>query len=288
VADFKALADGTYAGGTPDKVLGIAKANWTLNNAYKPGTNDESVVPTLETMTKGAINVLSQDPDGFFLMVEGGAVDWENHANDADAMMAEQVDFDNSVQAVMDWIADGSNGSNWGNTLLIVTADHETGGIWGPGTLIDDGGTPSDGRNGGTHLDDTINDEWQKIVDNGEGNMPGFEYTTGGHTNVLVPLWAKGKGSQLFNKEIEGNDAMADAFWSESQGWDWDGDYVDNTAVFRVMDGAMTHPKERAKGRANDAALSVMAEEADGLRNAARQKKFKGRELVDALLFERV
>jgi alkaline phosphatase len=200
--------------------------------------------------------------------------------------MAEQVDFDNSVQAVMDWIDDESNGSSWGNTLLIVTADHETGGIWGPGTVLDDGGTPSDGSNGGTHLDDTINDEWQKIVDNGEGNMPGFEYTTGGHTNVLVPLWAKGKGSQLFKNEIAGNDAMADAFWSESQGWKWKGDYVDNTAVFRVMDGAMTHPNGQAKAQANAHVWALYGEETGGKRNSARDK-VPGSAGLDLLLFAR-
>jgi alkaline phosphatase len=272
----------------PEKLLGIPHVGGTLNDAYKPGTNDESVVPTLETMTKGAINVLSQDPEGFFLMVEGGAVDWENHGNDADAMMAEQVDFDNSVKAVMDWISDGSNGSNWGNTLLIVTADHETGGIWGPGTLVDDGGTPS--IPGGSHLDDTINDEWQNVVDNGPGNMPGFQYTTGGHTNVLVPLWAKGKGSQLFNHEVAGNDEAADAFWSEGQGWEWEGDYVDNTAVFRVMNGALAHPKDQANGgeaevEAADHVLSVNAAELGGQQGSAQGKSSGAMTLEELLLY---
>ncbi len=240
VAEFRALADGSMT--PPNKVLGIAKVNHTLNNAYRPGKNDEIRVPTLETMTQGALRVLSRDSDGFFLMVEGGAVDWENHRNDAEAMMVEQVDFDNSVKAVMDWIEDPSNGSSWNNTLLIVTADHETGGIWGPGTLLDDGGTPSNGQHAGSHRDDTIAPTWNKIVDHGPGNMPGYQYTTGGHTNAMVPLWIKGAGADLLERMIAGNDPKADAFWDEDQGWVWNGDYVDNTALFRLMKAAQFQP----------------------------------------------
>ncbi len=253
LSDWTDLADGTFNGGAiPQKVAGVFTGSTTAGRS----------VPTLNDMTKGALNVLEQDEDGFFLMVEGGAVDWENHANSANTMMREQVDFDNSVQTVLDWIAD--NGG-WSDNLLIITADHETGGIWGPGTITNPGdsngqydvGEPYNDANGngqwddgedyqdvGTvfdHTDDTFNG-FQKITDAGPGVVPDWQYTTRGHTNVLVPLWAAGVGSEQFAGLVRGTDADADAFWTEAQGWDWDGSYVDNTDVFTVMDTVIPEP----------------------------------------------
>ncbi|MGD9126491.1 MAG: alkaline phosphatase [Planctomycetia bacterium] len=226
VTDFKALANGTYPGGTPGKVLGVAHATSTLNEQYKPSPNNETVVPRLETMSKGALNVLSQDADGFFLMIEGGAVDKENHNNNATAMLYEQYDFNRTAEYVIDWIE--ANGG-WDENLLIITADHECGGIWGPNTVLDDNGTPRD------FSDDTIAETWTKVVDNGYGQMPGFQYTSYTHTNTLVPMWAKGVGANKFSGMVDGNDSEADDFWSESQGWDWNGDYIDNTDIFTAM-----------------------------------------------------
>ena len=215
----------------PNKVAGL----------FTGSTLDGRTTPTLEQMTRGTLNVLEDKPDGFALMVEGGAVDWQNHDNDVDLMMREQVDFDNSVQAVMDWITDDTNNSSWDNTLLIVTSDHETGGIWGPETVTDFGTLGSGDEDG--HLDDTIAGTWNKVVDNGEGVMPGVQYTSGGHTNVLVPLWVKGAGDELFEQFATGLDTQADAFWTEDQGWMWDGRYVDNTNIYDVMAEASNIPE---------------------------------------------
>ena len=222
--DDLADGDGTFQGGAmPTKVFG----------GFGGATLDGREKPTLETMTKAALNILSQDPDGMHLMVEGGAIDWQNHANNADLMMREQVDFDNSVQAVMDWVE--ANGG-WEENLLIITSDHETGGIWGPNTVLDDNGTPND------FTDDTINSDWQNVVDNGEGNMPGVQYTSGGHTNALVPLWARGAGADLFDTLVDGTDAQAAAFWTQFGEGEWDGSYVDNTDVFGVMNQVVPEP----------------------------------------------
>ena len=86
-------------------------------------------VPTLATMSKAAINCLDNNPKGFYLMIEGGAVDWANHANQPDRMIEEQIDFVEAVEAVVAWIE--SHGG-WDETLLILTADHECGLLWGP------------------------------------------------------------------------------------------------------------------------------------------------------------
>ena len=74
-------------------------------------------VPSLETMTRGALAYLSQDPNGFFVMIEGGAVDWAAHANNTARIIEEQVDFNRSVAAVVEWV---EQNSSWDETLVIV------------------------------------------------------------------------------------------------------------------------------------------------------------------------
>ncbi|MCZ4294940.1 alkaline phosphatase [Vibrio sinaloensis] len=81
----------------------------------------ERTQPSLKEMTEKAINILSKDKDGFFLMVEGGQIDWAGHSNDAGTMLHEMIKFDEAVQSVYQW-AQGRD-----DTLIIVTADHETG-----------------------------------------------------------------------------------------------------------------------------------------------------------------
>ncbi len=72
-------------------------------------------------MTQKALNVLSKDEDGFFLMVEGGQIDWAGHSNDAGTMLHELLKFDEAIQTVYEWAKDRED------TIVIVTADHETG-----------------------------------------------------------------------------------------------------------------------------------------------------------------
>ena len=239
LTDWTDLADmdGSFkSGAVPTKIAG------TFNGS----TLDGRTTPTLEQMTKGAIEVLSQNANGFAMMVEGGAVDWQNHANDIGLMMREQVDFDNSVQAVMDWV---DANSNWDETLLIVTSDHECGGIWGPNTVTDFGTLDSGDDDG--HLDDVINATWQNVVADTDpgtpGNQPGVQYVSGGHTNALVPLWARGNGADLFDSLVDGIDADAANFWTQFGGG-WNGSYVDNTDVFSVMMDASGVPEPASIG----------------------------------------
>lgn len=80
-------------------------------------------VPPIAEMTAKAIEILSQDPDGFFLMVEGSQVDWGNHENDPINTIEDFIAFDAAVQVALDFaIKDG-------NTLLIVTSDHDCGAL---------------------------------------------------------------------------------------------------------------------------------------------------------------
>jgi alkaline phosphatase len=165
-------------------------------------------VPTLATMTRGAINVLSRNPNGFFLMVEGGAVDQASHSNRAGRMIEEMIDFTAAVEAVVQWV---EAHSNWDETLLIVTADHETGFLWGP-----DAGATSD----------MLHFPWDPVQNNGKGKMPGCRYYSKYHTGSLVPLFAKGRGAELFDGLVQGKDPMR-------------GPYVDDTDVFKVMNASM-------------------------------------------------
>ena len=97
---------------------------------------------------------------GFFLMIEGSQIDWGGHANNSDYIISEMIEFDEAIGKVMDFAKKD------GETLVIVTADHETGGY---------------AINPGSKMDSII---------------PAF--TTPKHTAVLIPVFAWGPGAELF------------------------------------------------------------------------------------------
>ena len=86
---------------------------------------------TLQDITRSAINFLSKDlSKGFFLMVEGGKIDWACHSNDAATTFHEIIDFDNAIKIAYEFYSQHPD-----ETLIVVTADHETGGfVLGTGT----------------------------------------------------------------------------------------------------------------------------------------------------------
>jgi alkaline phosphatase len=210
-ADFEALAAAPPAEAA--KVLGVPQVYSTLQQArgkYRMGDTPFSQplnanVPGLATMTKAAINVLARGPNGFYLMIEGGAVDWANHANQPARMIEEQIDFHQAIQAVADWV---HSRSNWNETLVICTADHETGLLWGKQS-------------------DVV--AFDPIADRGKGKIPDLRYNSLSHTNSLVPLVARGAGSGQFANLVRGTDANA------AKHWGFSGQYVDNTDVFKVL-----------------------------------------------------
>jgi alkaline phosphatase len=79
--------------------------------------------PSLAEMTRKAIDVLSENPLGFFLMVEGSKVDWANHANDPAGMLSDLLAFDDAVKVALDFAREH------GDTLVLAFADHDTGGM---------------------------------------------------------------------------------------------------------------------------------------------------------------
>ncbi len=108
-----------------------------------------------------ALDHLSQNNDkGFFLMIEGSQIDWGGHANDSDYIITEMLDFDRMIGTVIDWA------ERDGKTLVIITADHETGGY-----AINPGSTMEKLETG---------------------------FTSDYHTGTMIPVFAMGPGQELF------------------------------------------------------------------------------------------
>jgi alkaline phosphatase len=195
--EIVALANGK----TPSRVLGIPQVNSTLHfGRTKP--DGESIpfstplnknVPTLEELTKASLNILGQNKKGFFVMIEGGAIDWACHDNNLVRTIEEQIDFNNSIKAAIQWV---EKNSSWDETLIIITADHETGYLTGP----------------------KFPEEISSRVENqGKGNLPIHKFNSGSHTNSLVPIFAKGPGLELLRLLAGENDPIIGKYMQNVQ-----------------------------------------------------------------------
>ncbi|MFN3550321.1 MAG: alkaline phosphatase, partial [Endomicrobiia bacterium] len=80
-------------------------------------------LPTLAEMSKVALEILSKNKNGFFLMIEGGKIDWGCHNNDIATVLWEIFEFNEAVKEVLKFLSKNKN------TLIIITSDHETGGL---------------------------------------------------------------------------------------------------------------------------------------------------------------
>lgn len=123
----------------------------------------------LPDATVVAIDILNKNKKGFFLMVEGSQIDWAGHSNDLDLIIRETLDFDKTVGKVLDFAEKD------GKTLVIITADHETGGL----TLI----------NG--------NIEKREVKG---------KFSTKGHSGIPVPVFSFGPGAEEFTGFMENTD----------------------------------------------------------------------------------
>jgi len=208
-SEFHALA----AGPTPKRVIGLPFVFKTLQQE-RSGKGQAApyevplleTVPTLVEMTQAALNVLDNDTEGFYLMVEGGAVDWAAHDHQSGRLIEEQIDFNRAIEAVISWVEEHSS---WNETLVIVTADHETGYLTGPGS------GPADPDNGGKP-------RWEPLTPQGQGKQPVMEWHASGHTNSLVPFFAKGAGSRALAEAADEVDPVR-------------GRYLDNTEIAQVI-----------------------------------------------------
>jgi len=190
--------------------------------------------PTLAQMAQAALLVLGRDQDGFVLMIEGGAIDKAAHANNMDHMVGEVLGFNEAVQTVIDWVDDPATASTWANTLVIVTADHETGYLTqAPNTFPNQPlgeVTTTTLVLEKTNLTSGLRASWLDTIPNSRIDTEETVYwawNTGGHSNSLVPLFVKGAGAELFAAKIDPADLDPVR-----------GAYLDNTDVFSVMDSA--------------------------------------------------
>lgn len=145
-----------------DKLAGLTAAE---HNPYRLKGRGNM----LPASTGKAIEILSRNRDGFFLMVEGSQIDWAGHANAADTLIDETLDFDQAVGVALDFA------EKEGNTLVIVTGDHETGGV----TLVK-------------------GDLKSKTVE--------LHFSTKDHTGIMIPVYAYGPGAEKFSGIYENTD----------------------------------------------------------------------------------
>jgi len=124
---------------------------------FSAGRGDELV-----KSTETALQLLKSNKKGMFMMIEGSQIDWGGHSNDTQYIVDEMIDFDNAIGKVLDFAKQD------GNTLVVITADHETGGF---------------SINGG---------------DLKTGRVEG-KFTTGSHTGVMIPVFAYGPGAEQFS-----------------------------------------------------------------------------------------
>jgi alkaline phosphatase len=143
-----------------------------VDNPGKPSVQRGAIEdPTLAVATTAALQVLSQDQDGFFLLVEQGDIDRSNHNNDFARMIGCVSDLDAAVRAVTDFVDQPDDEIDWNNTTLIVTADHANSYLRFQQTL---------------HAGDL---PWQlgSLYPDGE-----ITYGLGGHTSELTNVYVKG------------------------------------------------------------------------------------------------
>ena len=142
-----------------DKIFGHYEIKGTA-----PSMSAEENNVALDRLVSESLEYLNKNEDGFFLMAEGAHIDHGGHANDMIYMLEELYGFDDMVKAVVEWAKDRTD------TVVIVTADHETGGL-----ELEDGLTK---------------DNFYEKGDNGKPKN--FKWTTTGHSSADVCLFFYG------------------------------------------------------------------------------------------------
>ena len=132
----------------------------------------------LENATQLGIEFLSKNNANFFMMVEGSQIDWGGHANEGNYVITELLDFDDAVGKALDFAEKD------GNTLVIVTGDHETGGL-------------------ALSAKQKVNPQGKDYSDYNEIDLT---FSTRGHSATLLPVFAFGPGSEEFIGVYQNND----------------------------------------------------------------------------------
>lgn len=224
LSDFNQLSELT-----DKKVIGL------FADVQLPWAIDEPEANRLSQMTEKALSLLSDKDKGFVLLVEGSLIDWAGHDNDIATAMAEMHEFAKAIEVVEQYIRKHND------TLLIVTADHNTGGL----SIGADGDYRWDGQllrqikasPGAIATEAIANNEWRPLIESRLGlslseeeyqrlanaRMQGDKvlhssikrlidkrsntgWTTSGHTGVDVQVFATGPASTLFHGHQDNTD----------------------------------------------------------------------------------
>lgn len=231
---------------------------------------------TLMEMTTAALDVLGDDPDGFWVTIEGGDIDWSAHDNNLDNNIGTTFDFEESTQIVMDWI---ENNGGFEENLLLVTADHDhyltlnedfpslyrqfgaealttevnnESGLAVTEVNVDDNGAPI--------LDDEGNEVLVKR-DNTDapssghywGSDPSEKYGWGTHTTIPVPVYFEGAGSEALEA------FKGEGFTSYGQEVPGVENFVDQVHIAQTMGLALTETTNFVNGY--DAAENLFGKE---------------------------
>ncbi len=206
--------------GVPGGGLGYQLSNGSGNNPENP---------TLVEMANAALIVLNRNPNGFVLLIESGEVDHSAHNNNLDQEIGEELTFFDVVKTVTDWVDSPTTNSTWENTLVLATADHETGYLTaGPGILPDNLHpigpiTPStlaleklvSGTPNRASWEDTNSNN---LIDNGEKVY--WAWNSGTHTKSLVPFYAHGLGAGMVKCLASKTDPVRGKYFDNSQVFD--------------------------------------------------------------------
>lgn len=214
---------------TQPKVLGL------FAQVQLPWAIDEKDAKKLSTLTQKALSLLSQNEQGFVLLVEGSLIDWAGHNNDIATAMGEMDEFSNAIEVVEQFVREHPD------TLMVITADHNTGGLsigvdgnynWNPEILRNISASSDT-----LALAAITGEQWQADLARGLGfelteeeiatlntaRMQGAEtmavairhvidkrtdtgWTTDGHTGTDVQVFAAGPASELFNGHQDNTD----------------------------------------------------------------------------------
>ncbi len=181
-----------------------------------PGETDAQFIakernqnPTLDDLTKAALEVLGKDKDGMWLMIEGGDIDWSEHDDNIDNAIGTTLDFDKAVGSVIEWI---NTHGGWENNELIVTADHDhylTLNDNFPKLLREKGGqaltdidtSVDSGNYWGSKPTEVMipdpKDPTKMIVDPESG-----KYGWGNHSNRPVPVYYQGANTSVLSTDV--------------------------------------------------------------------------------------
>ncbi|MBN1699932.1 MAG: alkaline phosphatase [Spirochaetales bacterium] len=140
--------------------------------------DDPDTYPQLSMMTEKALELLETSPNGFFLMIEGGRIDQAGHDNDIARNIFEVIEFEDAIDSALAWM------SGRDDTVIIVTADHETGGL-------------------------------KVLANNGPGVLPDVSWSTDYHTSKEVPVLCTGSEENIIFGEFDNthiHDLIADFY----------------------------------------------------------------------------